>query len=159
MPLPSASTKIGYNIRANDFVEINSNSVSEKLPATVSDQSCSLFAKPVVVQQNDELFWAVDAMNDFAVANNLNDLIHFLADSRLSYAHAVPCDDELSASAYSRSAYLDRFARRYGFNESITLPSNPIRNGELFIDSDYENREARRSIQPIHNQLMSFGLL
>lgn len=161
MPLPSTSTKIGYNIRANDFVEINSDVVSENLPATINDQQCSLFAKPVVVQQNinDGLFWAVDAMNGFAVADNLNDLIHFLADSKLIYAHAVPYCDELSASAYSRSAYLNRFACRYGFNESIRLPVNPIRNGELFIDSDYEPREARRSVNDIHNQLMSFGFL
>ena len=161
MPLPSTSTKIGYNIRANDFVEINSDVVSENLPATINDQQCSLFAKPVVVQQNinDGLFWAVDAMNGFAVANNLNDLIHFLADSGLIYAHAVPYGDELSASAHSRSAYLDRFACHYGFNENITLPLNHIRNGELFIDSDYEKREARRSINVIHNQLMSFGIL
>ena len=161
MPLPSTSTEIGYNIRANDFVEINSAAVSENLPATINDQQCSLFAKPVVVQQNinDELFWAIDAMNGFAVANNLNDLIHFLADSGLTYAHTVPYGDELSASVHSRSAYLDRLACRYGFNESITLPSNLIRNGELFIDSDYENREVRRSINAIHNQLMSFGML
>ena len=152
IPLPSTSTKIGYNIRANDFVEINSDVVSENLPATINDQQCSLFAKPVVVEQNinDGLFWAVDAMNG---------LIHFLADSRLIYAHAVPYGDELSASAYSRSAYLNRFACRYGFNENITLPSTPIRNGELFIDSDYEKREARRSVNDIHNQLMSFGML
>ena len=161
MPLPSTSTEIGYNIRTNDFVEINSNAVSENLPATINDQQCSLFAKPVFVQQNinDGLFWAVDAMNGFAVADNLNALIHFLVDSRLIYAHAVPYGDELSASAYSRSTYLDRFACRYGFNERITLPSNPIRNGELFFDSDYEHREARRSVHAIHNQLMSFGLL
>ena len=160
MPLPSTSIEIGYNIRANDFVEINSATVSENLPA-VNDQQCSLFAKPVVVQQNinDGLFWAVDAMNGFAVADNLNDLIHFLADSGLIYAHAVPYGDELSALEYSRSAYLDRFACRYGFNENIILPSNPIRNGELFIDPNYENREARRSSNVIHNQLMSFGML
>ena len=161
MPLPSASTAIGYNIQANDFVEINSTAVSENLPATINDQQCSLFAKPIVVQQNinDGLFWAVDAMNGFAVADNLNDLIHFLADSGLIQAHAVPYGDELSASAYSRSAYLNRFARLYGFNENITLPSNPIHSGELFIDPNYENRETRRSSNVIHNQLMSFGLL
>lgn len=161
MPLPSTSTKIGYNIRANDFVEINPDAVSENLPVTINDQQCSLFAKPVVVEQNinDGLFWAVDAMNGFAVADNLNGLIHFLTDSGLIYAHTVPYGDELSASAYSRSAYLNRFACRYSFNESIRLPSNPIRNGELFIDSDYETREARRSVNDIHNQLMSFGLL
>lgn len=161
MPLPTTNTKIGYNIRANDFAEINSHAVSENLPATINNQPCSLFAKPVFVQQNinDGLFWAVDAMNGFAVADNLNGLIHFLADSGLSYAHALPYGDELSASAYSRSAYLNRFACRYGFNESITLSSNPIRNGELFIDSDYENREARRSINAIHDQLMNFGML
>ena len=161
MPLPSMSTKIGYNIRANDFVEINSDVVSENLPATINEQQCSLFAKPVVVEQNinDGLFWAVDAMNGFAVADNLNGLIHFLTDSGLIYAHTVPYGDELSASAYSRSAYLNRFACRYGFNESIRLPSNPIRNVELFIGSDYKNREAHRSVNDIHNQLMSFGLL
>ena len=160
MPLPSTSTKIGYNIRANDFVEINSAAVSENLPAIINEQQCSLFAKPVVQQNiNDGLFWAVDAMNGFAVADNLNGLIHFLTDSGLSYAHAVPYGDELSASVYSRSAYLNRFACRYGFNESIRLPSNPIRNGQLFIDSDYETREARRSVNDIHSQLMSFGML
>lgn len=160
MPLPSTSTKIGYNIRANDFVEINSDVVSENLPATINDQQCSLFAKPVVQQNiNDGLFWAVDAMNGFAVADNLNGLILFLTDSRLIYAHTVPYGDESSASAYSRSAYLNRFACRYDFSESIRLPSNPIRNGQLFIDSDYETREARRSVNDIHNQLMSFGML
>lgn len=160
MPLPSTSTKIGYNIRANDLVEINSDVVSENLPTTINDQQCSLFAKPVVQQNiNDGLFWAVDAMNGFAVADNLNGLIHFLTDSGLIYAHTVPYGDELSASAYSRSAYLNRFACRYSLNESIRLPSNPIRNGQLFIDSDYEPREARRSVNDIHNQLTSFGML
>ena len=42
MPLPSTSNKIGYNIRANDFVEINSAAVSENLPATINDQQCLL---------------------------------------------------------------------------------------------------------------------
>lgn len=161
MPLPTTNTKIGYNIRANDFAEINSHAVSENLSTTINDQQCSLFAKPVAVQQNinDGLFWAIDAINGFAVADKLNDLIHFLADSRLSYAHAVPYGNELSASAYSRSAYLNRFACRYGFNESIMLPANPLHNGELFIAPDYKNREARRSVNDIHNQLISFGLL
>ena len=160
MPLPVNSPKIGYNIRANKFVEFNSDSAAENLPATFDFPQCSRFSKPVVRQNvNDGLFWAVDAINGFAVTDNLRDLICFLADRGLVYAHAVPYGDELSAAVASRAAYLNRFACRYNFCEDIKLPTNLICNGEFFIDRDYENREARRSNNPTLNRLLSFGLL
>ena len=168
MPLPVNSVKIGYNIRANEFVEINVDSAtesatcapaSENVPATFDFPPSSRFSKPVVRQNvNDGLFWAVDAINGFAVTDNLNDLISILADRGLVYAHAVPYGDEFSAAVYSRSAYLDRFACRYNFYEGIELSTNLIRNGEVFIDPDYENREARRSNNPTLNRLLSLGL-
>ena len=168
MPLPVNSVKIGYNIRTNKFVEINADSetasttcapASENVPATFDFPPSSQFSKPVVHQNaNDGLFWAVDAINGFAVTDDLNALIYILADRGLIYAHAVPYGDEISAAVHSRSAYLDRFACRYNFNEDIELPTDLIRNGQVFIDPDYENREARRSNNPTLNRLLSLGL-
>ena len=168
MPLPVNSVKIGYNIRTNKFVEINADSetasttcapASENVPATFDFPQSSRFSKPVVHQNvNDGLFWAVDAINGFDVTDNLNALIYILADRGLIYAHALPYGDEFSAAVYSRSAYLDRFACRYNFNEDIELPTDLIRNGQVFIDPDYENREARRSNNPTLNRLLSLGL-
>lgn len=168
MPLPVNSGKIGYNIRANEFVEINADSetdsttcapASENVPATFDFPQSSRFSKPVVLQNvNDGLFWAVDAINGFAVTDNLNDLIYILADRGLIYAHAVPYGDEFSAAVHSRSAYLDRFACRYNFYEGIELPTDLIRNGQVFIDPDYENREAHRSNNATLNRLLSLGL-
>ena len=167
MPLPVNSVKIGYNIRANEFVEINAVAdstncapASENVPASFDFPQSSRFSKPVAQQNvNEGLFWAVDAINGFAVTDNLNDLIHFLAYSGLVYAHAVPYSNEFSAAVASRSAYLDRFACRYNFNKDIELSTNPIRSGQVFIDPNYENREARRSNNPTLNRLLSFGLL
>ena len=165
MPLPINCGKIGYNIRANSPVEITADSSSNatdsaNFPALCEFPQTSQFAQLISRQNvNDGLFWAVDAINGFAVADNLNDLIHLLADSELVYGHAVPCGDESSAALFSRSAYLKRFSSRYRFDEGIALPTNPIRNGQIFIDSHYENREKRRSNNSSVNQLLSVGML
>ena len=108
---------------------------------------------------NDGLFWAIDSLNGFAVASNLNELIHFLLDAGLIYSHAAPYGDEYSAAINSRSAYLNRFACRYGFGEPVDLPYSLIRCGEIFMDTRYEEREQRRTDNQIRNNLMLRGLL
>ena len=168
MPLPIESKNNGYNIRAKEFVEITAESCSsnEIMPASFDSQQTQLiqnympYAKPVVQQNvNEGLFWAIDAINGFAVASNVNELISLLIDSGLIYSHAIPIGSESLASVTSRANYLNRFACRYDFKEIVNLPTNPIRSGEFFIDYNYEERETRCERNKVRNQLLSVGLL
>ena len=168
MPLPNTANT-GYNIRGADFSEINvAESVKqeqsdEKNLPTVLDSLSNIsvqYSKPVSQQNvNDGLFWAIDAMNGFAVTSNLDELIYFLLDTRLVYSHAVTYGDEYSAAINSRSAYLNRLACCYGFGEPVELPYSLIRCGEIFIDTRYEEREQRRQDNEIRNNLILRGLL
>ena len=169
MPLLSTANQNGYNIRGDDFSEIRiaanvppNQNEEENLPSLLDSLSnLSLpYSKPVLQQNaNDGLFWAIDAMNGFAVASNLDELIYFLMDDGLIYSHAIPYCDENSAAFNSRFAYLNRFACRYGFGEPIELPYSLVRSNELFIDKNYTEREQRRQDNEIRNSLILRGLL
>ena len=165
IPLPNNTNNTGYNVRGTDFSEINVQQHQhdeDNLP-TVPDFLPNIsmqYSKPVSqANVNDGLFWAIDAMNGFAVASNLDELIYFLLDAGLIYSHAVPYCDEYSAAFLSRSAYLNRFACRYGFGEPVDLPYSLIRCGEIFTDTRYEERKQRRTDNQIRNNLMLRGLL
>ena len=166
MPLPIESKNSGYNIRAKEFVEITADSSNEIMPANFDSQQAQLiqnympYAKPIVQQNvNEGLFWAIDAINGFAVVSDIKDLISVMLNESLSYAHAIPFGDEWSASVSSRASYLNRFACRYDFKEIVNLPTNPIRSGEIFVDCNYEERESRCEKNKVRNQLLSVGLL
>lgn len=168
MPLPIESKNNGYNIRANDFVEITAESCSsnEIMPTNFDSQQTQLiqnympYAKPIMQQNvNEGLFWAIDAINGFAVASNINDLIRILMDTGLIYSHAIPFGNEFLAAVTSRANYLNRFACRYASNEIVNLPMNPISSGEFFIDYNYKERESRCEKNKVRNQLLSVGLL
>ena len=169
MPLPNTANNNGYNIRGADFSEISiAANVQQHQPdednlPTVPDFLPNIsmqYSKPVSqTNVNDGLFWAIDAINGFAVASHLDELIYFLLDAGLIYSHAVPYCDEYSAAINSRSAYLNRFACRFGFGETVDLPYSFIRCGEIFIDTRYEEREHRRTDNQIRNNLMLRGLL
>ena len=165
MPLPNTANNTGYNVRGADFSEINvqQHQPDEDNLPTVPDSLPNIslqYSKPVLqANVNDGLFWAIDAINGFALASNLDELIYFLLDAGLIYSHAIPYCDEYSAAFNSRSAYLNRFACRYGFGEPIDLPYSLIRCGEIFTDTRYEKREQRRTDNQIRNNLMLRGLL
>ena len=163
MPLPNTANNTSYNIRGADFSEIQQYQHEEDNLPTVLDCLPKIsvqYSKPVSqANVNDGLFWAIDAMNGFAVASNLDELIYFLLDAGLIYSHAIPYSDEYSAAFNSRSAYLNRFSCHYGFGEPVELPYSLIRCGEIFIDTRYEEREQRRSDNKIRNNLMLRGLL
>lgn len=169
MPLPNTVNNTSYNVRGADFSEISladnvqQNQTEEDNLPTVLDSLPNIslpYSKPVLqMNVNDGLFWAIDAMNGFAVASNLDELIHFMLDTGLIYSHAVPYGDEYSAAFNSRFAYLNRFACRYGFVEPVELPYSLIRCGEIFIDTRYEEREQRRTDNLIRNNLMLRGFL
>ena len=169
MPLLGTDNQNGYNLRGDDFSEIRiaakvsqNQDAEDNLPSLLDSlPNLSLsYSKPVLQQNvNDGLFWAIDAMNGFAVASNLDELIYFLMDDGLIYSHAIPYCDENSAAFNSRFAYLNRFACRYGFGEPIELPYSLVRSNELFIDKHYAEREQRRQDNEIRNSLMLCGLL
>ena len=168
MPLPMMSNKSGYNIRGNDFVEIPVDVVptNNNELANISNQQMTFcsdsmsYDKPVLKENvNDRLYWAIDAMNGYAVASNLDELIHFLLNVGLIYSHAVPYGNECLAAVNSRSAYLNRFSCRYGFSEEIELLQNLISSGEYFIDSRYEEREKKNEDNRVRSYLLSCGLL
>lgn len=164
MPLPNTANNNGYNIRGADFSEIQQHQPDEDNLPTVPDFLPNIsmqYSKPMSqTNVNDGLFWAIDAMNGFAVASNVDELIYFLLDAGLIYSHAVPYGDEYSAVINSRSAYLNRFACRYGFGETVgELPYSLIRCGEIFTDTRYEEREQRHTNNQIRNNLMLRGLL
>ena len=169
MPLLSTANQNGYNIRGNDFSEIRiaanvpqDQNAEENLPTGIDSLSnISLqYSKPVLQRNvNDGLFWAIDAMNGFVVASNLDELIYFLLDAGLIYSHAIPYCDENSAAFISRATYLNRFACRYGFGEPIELPYSLLRCGEIFLDVHHAERETRLKDNEIRNSLILRGLL
>lgn len=168
MPLPIESKNSGYNIRAKEFVEITAESYSsnEVMSTNVDSQQTQPiqnympYAKPIMQQNvNEGLFWAIDAINGFAVASSISELINILIGAGLIYSHAIPFGSEYLAAVFSRSSYLHRFACRYDFKEIVNLPTNPIRSGEYFIDCNYEERETRCKKNKVRNQLLSVGLL
>ena len=168
MPLPMMSNKSGYNIRGRDFEEIPADTVqstnselfnipAQQMPLCSDSMS---YDKPVLKENvNDRLYWAIDAMNGYVVASNLDELIHFLLNVGLIYSHAVPYGNECLAAVNSRSAYLNRFSCRYGFSEEIELPQNLISSGEGFIDFRYEEREKQNEDNRVRSYLQSCGLL
>ena len=168
MPLPMMSNKSGYNIRGRGFVEIpadavhSTNSELSNVPAQQMPLCSELmpYDKPVLKENvNDRLYWAIDALNGYAVASSLNEFIYFLLSVGLIYSHAVPYSNEYLAAVNSRSAYLNRFSCHYGFNEVIELPQNLLSSGEYFIDSCYEEREKRNEDNRVRSYLLSCGLL
>lgn len=168
MPLPMMSNKNGYNIRGRDFEEITVGVVptNDNELANVSNQQITFcsesmsYDKPVLKENvNDRLYWAIDALNGYAVASSLNEFIYFLLGVGLIYSHAVPYSNEYLAAVNSRSAYLNRFSCHYGFNEEIELPHNLLSSGEYFIDSRYEEREKRNEDNRVRSYLLSCGLL
>ena len=168
MPLPLVSDKSGYNIRGKDFVEIPADTVqstNNELSNVPIQQMplCSAlmsYDKPIVKENvNDRLYWAIDALNGYAVASNLDELIYFLLDASLIYSHAVPYSNEYLAAVNSRSGYVNRFSCHYGLNEMIDVPQTLISSGGYFIDSRYEEREKRNEDNRVRNCLLSCGLL
>ena len=162
MPLPTSENERCYNIRNFNFenllieqynkMEISAKSANQNLPMP--------YTLPVVKKNvNDNLFWAIDANNGFAVASNPNELLNLMLHAGFIYPHAIPFANEMTAGINARNNYLDRFFCRYSMNETVYLPDNIICSGEYFIDDLYSEREKRRADNLAVNQLKSNGLL
>jgi len=106
-----------------------------------------------------ESFWAVEAINGYAVASDLNMLAYFLTQQGFIYPRAVPYQNEIFASINARVRFINRFARRYGF-ETESLENLPIiASGNYFVDSVHQERELRRVDNATMQNLSEFGLL
>ena len=154
MPMPLAQE---YNLDAGatQIVDANqeSNSDSENrydlrfcVPATQTNFSA-------------KLFWAVDGINGYGVASNLNVLLHMLTNCGLDYPHAATYRNEYAASIHARDSYVSRFIRRYGYTEIPFLFDGIMNDGDILVDSDYPNKETRLNARSLVTPLLSFGLL
>lgn len=162
MPLPINENARCYNIRDFNFenslieqynkMEISPKSANQNLPMP--------YTVPVVMKNvNDDLFWAIDANNGFALASTLNELLDLMLDSGLIYPHAIPFTNEMIAGVNARNNYLGRFLSRYAMSENIELPDSIICSGAYFIDDLYSEREKRRTENLALNLLINNGLL
>lgn len=169
MPLPSPESQQTYNLKSHRLTtEINEQQESDKiLGLTLSGASPSSFNlmypqynNPAIFQNSvAESFWSVEAINGYAVADDLNKLAYFLTRLDFIYPRAVPYQNEILASINARGEFINRFARRYGF-ESESLESLPIiASGHYFVDEFHQEREIRRRDNATMQNLLEFGLL
>ena len=164
MPLPSPASKQFYNLKSNRLTTaIYENDKNLEL----TEVSPSAFNLMYPQYKNPELlknasvgtFWAVEAINGYSVVNDLNMLAYLLTRQGFIYPRAVPYQNEILASIKARAGFIERFARRYGF-ESEQLAYLPIiGSGHYFVDEFHQEREVRRIDNPTTQKLLDFGLL
>ena len=152
MPLPATASNQFYNIKSHKLTTAISESDKnlELAPSGASQSNFNLMYqqyKNSALLQNSvaESFWAVEAINGYAVASDLNMLAYFLTQQGFIYPRAVPYQNDILASINARAGFINRFARRYGF-ESESLENLPIiESGNYFVDSVHQERELRRA--------------
>ena len=146
-----------YNLDggATQIVDANQESKSD------SENRYDLrFCVPAVqTNVSAKLFWAVDGINGYGVASDLNVLLHMLTNCGLDYPHAATHRTEYDAAIYARDSYVSRFIRRYGYTEIPFLFDGIMNDGDILVDSDYPNKETRLKSRALVTPLLSFGLL
>ena len=154
MPMPFAQE---YNLDAGTSQIIDANQESK----SDSENLCALRFCVPVVQTNisAKLFWAVDGINGYGVASDLNVLLHMLTNCGLDYPRAATHRTEYDAAIHARNSYVSRFIRRYGYTEVPFLFNGTLKDGDILVDSDCPNKEARLKSRALVNPLLSFGLL
>ena len=81
-------------------------------------------------------FWAVEAINGYTVASDLNMLVYYLTRQGFIYPRAVPYQNEILASIKSRARFIER-------SEQLDyLPM--IASGNYFVDEFHQEHEMRR---------------
>lgn len=166
MPLPTPESQQTYNLKSHRLTTAitESDEILELTPSGVSPSAFNLmypqYNNPAIFQNSvAESFWAVEAINGYAVADDLNKLAYFLTRLGFIYPRAVPYQNEILASINARAGFINRFARRYGF-ESESLEYLPIiASGNYFVDSLHQEREIRRRDNATMQNLLEFGLL
>jgi len=125
------------------------------LPTPASNQFYNLKSHRLTT----ETHWAVEAINGYAVASDLNMLAYFLTQQGFIYPRAVAYQNEILAGITARAGFINRFAKRYGF-ESESLENLPIiASGNYFVDEFHQERELRRVSNSTMQNLSEFGLL
>ncbi len=152
MPMPLAQE---YNLDIGTIQTLDANQGSN-----LNNRNEMRFCVPVVqINVNADLFWAIDAINGYGVANDLNILLHMLTNCGLDYAHAVTYRNEYDAAIHARDCYVNRFIHRYGYTEIPHLFDKIIQAGNILVDPDYPNKEERLKSRSLVTALHSFGLL
>ena len=166
MPLPTPASNQFYNLKSHRLTTAISGSDKnlELAPSGASQSNFNLmyqqYKNPALFQNlTTETYWAVEAINGYAVASDLNMLAYFLTQQGFIYPRAVPYQNEILASINARAGFINRFARRYGF-ETESLEYLPIiASGNYFVDSVHQERELRRVANLTIQNLSEFGLL
>lgn len=162
MPIPINENERCYQIRDFNFENLLIGQADNRAISPKSNKQYLPipYAMPVIKKKvNDNLFWAIDANNGFAVASTLDVLLNFMLHVGFIYPRAISVDYEMMASVVARNNYLGRFFSRYAMSETVQLPDNLIGSEMYFIDNLYTEREARRTENIIVNQLSFNGLL
>ena len=164
MPLPTPASNQCYNLKSNRLMTAISESDKNLELTEVSPTAFNLmypqYKNPELLQNSSVgTFWSVEAINGYAVASDLNMLAYLLTRQGFIYPRAVPYQNEVLASIKARAGFIERFARRYGF-ESEQLAYLPIiGSGHYFVDEFHQEREVRRIDNPTTQKLLDFGLL
>lgn len=166
MPLPTPASRQFYNLKSHRLTMAISESDKnlELAPSGASQSNFNLmyqqYKNPALLQNSAvESFWAVEAINGYAVASDLNMLAYFLTQQGFIYPRAVPYQNEIFASINARAEFINRFARRYGF-ETESLEYLPIiASGNYFVDVIHQEREMRRMDNPTMQKISAVGLL
>ena len=154
MPMP-LTQEYNLDAGAKQIIDANQESKSD------SENRYDLrFCVPAVqTNVSAKLFWAVDGINGYGVTSDLNVLLHMLTNCGLDYPHAATHRTDYDAAIYARDSYVNRFIRRYGYTEIPFLFNGTLTDGDILVDSDYLNKEARLKSQALVTPLLSFGLL
>lgn len=166
MPLPSPASKQFYNLKSNRLrTAIYENDKNLELtPSGVSPSNFNLmypqYKNPELLQNSSVgTFWALEAINGYSIANDLNMLAYFLTRQGFIYPRAVPYQNEFLASIKARAGFIERFARRYGFESEQFEYLPVIASGNYFVDEFHKEREMRRTDNPTMQKILDFGLL
>ena len=95
-----------------------------------------------IIDVNAGICWAIDGMNMYGTALDLNALVSVMSDPKWVYPHALTFMEFNIASFAARKRYMERFYRRYdSAKECILEPHAQLEQGDLYQDTSYVERE------------------
>lgn len=106
MPIPTNENERCYQIRDFNFENLLIGQADNRAISPKSNKQYLPipYAMPVIRKKvNDNLFWAIDANNGFAVASTLDVLLNFMSNVGFIYPRAISVDYEMMASLVARA--------------------------------------------------------
>lgn len=104
-------------------------------------------------------FWGISFLQGFAVYSNPNILLGLLSAPDYHYARAISYPTEHRASMMATFDYYNRFHQRYSINDTTPTMFNAyLKDGQFWIDDNFEDHEAARSESELWKRLRDTGL-